>query len=243
MERLTQITVLEKEPNQWGDLQPGQMCRVEGAGSPNVWMVCCPLCSNLGELRTHRVITHDDGTITVSPVLCRIIIRLRQITFRCSRMLNRQNRHALPHIFSLQHPATFSERLALANGHFRQTHERLCGRNNAASEAHSAHRAKRIVSETRAFAFARQASGRDRTAICRLEKLCGRSHQPLYNADPLCRLIDSKPAKSYSAGKRSLLSQRTSPSLVCNGSRYIAPKRYEPCTAHYFIEHNKIRWC
>ena len=47
MERLAQITVIRKEANEWGDLQPGQMTPVEGSDTPNLWMICCPLCSNL----------------------------------------------------------------------------------------------------------------------------------------------------------------------------------------------------
>lgn len=65
MERLTQIAVVRKGINQWGDLQPGQMSPVEG----NLWMVCCPMCGNLGELRNHQVTEHEDGTVTVSPSL------------------------------------------------------------------------------------------------------------------------------------------------------------------------------
>jgi hypothetical protein len=69
MERLAQITVIRKEANEWGDLQPGQMTPVEGSDTPNLWMICCPLCSNLGELRTHQVTENKDGTVTVSPSL------------------------------------------------------------------------------------------------------------------------------------------------------------------------------
>ncbi len=142
-------------------------------------------------------------------VVCRIIIRLRQTTFRCIKLLNRQNRHALPHNFSLQCPTVFSKRLALANSHFRQTHEKLCGRDDTASEALSMHRAKRIVSETLAFASSRAASSVEKTAICRLEKLCGRSHQLSYSVDQPVKRIDSKPTKSYKSEKRNFIRQST----------------------------------
>jgi len=57
-------------------------------------------------------------------------------------------------------------RLALANGHFRQTHEKLYGRNDTAPEALEARYAKRIASETIAFAFPRPVDSEDQTAIC-----------------------------------------------------------------------------
>lgn len=66
-ERLTQITVLPKG-DEWGDLQPGQM-RLARSPNPNLWGVCCPVCGTLGELRTHQITEHDDGTVTVSPSL------------------------------------------------------------------------------------------------------------------------------------------------------------------------------
>jgi hypothetical protein len=116
-------------------------------------------------------------------------------------MLQRQNRRTLSYNFSLQRPAIFTTRLALANGHFCQIHEKLSGRNDAAPEALSAVYAKRIASETIAFAFSSPVDSEDQTAICRLEKLCGRSNRPLHNVNPLSRLLDSKPMKSYSSPK------------------------------------------
>ncbi len=77
------------------------------------------------------------------------------------------------------------------------------------SEALLASHVKRIASETMAFAFSVPVDSRDQTVICRLEKACGRSYQPPYNVNPLCRLIGSKTAKSYSSEKRSLLSRTT----------------------------------
>jgi hypothetical protein len=65
-ERLTQVTIIRKD--EWGDLQPGQMSPVKGSSQP-LWIVCCPVCSCLGELRTHSVVEHEDGTVTVSPSL------------------------------------------------------------------------------------------------------------------------------------------------------------------------------
>lgn len=67
-ERLTQITVRKTGVNGWGDLHPGEMTPIEG-NTPGLWMVCCPMCGNLGELRTHRVTENADGTVTVSPSL------------------------------------------------------------------------------------------------------------------------------------------------------------------------------
>ena len=56
-------------------------------------------------------------------------------------------------------------RLALANGHFRQAHEKLCGRNDTAPEALLVSYAKRIASETIVFAFSRPVDSEDKTAI------------------------------------------------------------------------------
>lgn len=64
MERLTQVTVIHKD--EWGDLKPGEITE---SSKPDVWMVCCPMCGNLGELRSHKVTEHEDGTVTVSPSL------------------------------------------------------------------------------------------------------------------------------------------------------------------------------
>jgi hypothetical protein len=69
----------------------------------------------------------------------------------------------------------------------------------------------RNASETMASAFSEPVDGEDQTAIGRLEKLCDRSHQPSYNVDPLCRLINSRPAKSYKSEKRSFIRQSTLP--------------------------------
>jgi hypothetical protein len=90
-----------------------------------------------------------------------ILFIIRLITFRCSRMLNRQNRRTLPHNFSSLRPATFATHQALVNGHFCQTQEKLCSRNDAAPEALSVSHAKRIVSETMAFAFFRPVDDED----------------------------------------------------------------------------------
>ena len=68
-ERLTQMTVLRKEANKWGDLQAGEMSPVKESAQPGLWIVCCPLCGSLGELRNHTVIENGDGTVTVSPSL------------------------------------------------------------------------------------------------------------------------------------------------------------------------------
>jgi len=95
-----------------------------------------------------------------------ILFRIQRITFHCIRILHRQKRRTLPHNFSLQRPAPFATRLALANGHFRQTHEKLYGRNDTAPEALLASYAKRIASETIAFAFSRPVDSKDQTAIC-----------------------------------------------------------------------------
>lgn len=63
---LTQITT-RPDSDEWRDLQPGQMLRVPAR--QDIWIICCPRCGNLGELRTHQVGEHDDGTVTVSPSL------------------------------------------------------------------------------------------------------------------------------------------------------------------------------
>lgn len=68
-ERLSHMTIIRKDVNKWGDLKPGEMSPVIGSTKPDVWMVCCPTCGNLGELRTHTVTEHEDGTVTVSPSL------------------------------------------------------------------------------------------------------------------------------------------------------------------------------
>jgi hypothetical protein len=94
-----------------------------------------------------------------------ILFCIQRITFHCIRILHQQKRRTLPHNFSLQRPATFAMRLALANGHFRQTHEKLYGRNDTAPEALEARYAKRIASETIAFAFPRPVDSEDQTAI------------------------------------------------------------------------------
>jgi hypothetical protein len=80
---------------------------------------------------------------------------------------------------------------------------------DAAPEALLAVHAKRIASETVAFAFSVSADGDDQTAIGRLEKLCGRSHQPPYTVDQPAKRIDSKRAKKYASEKRSFLRQTT----------------------------------
>jgi|SRR5579859_2204515 len=63
-QKLTQITLICDDKG-YGGYQPGEVGRVKDG----VWMVCCPLCNNLGELRTHHVTEHDDQTITISPSL------------------------------------------------------------------------------------------------------------------------------------------------------------------------------
>lgn len=66
MEKPTQITIAHKDDL---ELQPSQIIRVKGETKPDLWMVCCPLCGGLGELRTHRITENEDGTITISPSL------------------------------------------------------------------------------------------------------------------------------------------------------------------------------
>lgn len=68
-ERLAQVTVIRKDIDKWEDLQPGQMSPVKDSVKPDLWMVCCPLCGCLGELRNHSVTEHENGTVTVSPSL------------------------------------------------------------------------------------------------------------------------------------------------------------------------------
>ncbi|SRR6266567_1647854 len=68
-ERLTRVTIIHKDANKFGDLQPGEMCHVEDSTKPDLWVICCPLCGSLGELRNHHVGTHEDGTLTASPSL------------------------------------------------------------------------------------------------------------------------------------------------------------------------------
>jgi hypothetical protein len=68
-ERLAQIMIIHKDMNNYGDLQPGQMSLVKDSIEPDLWIIACPLCSGLGELRNHQVIENEDGTVTVSPSL------------------------------------------------------------------------------------------------------------------------------------------------------------------------------
>lgn len=63
MDRLTQVTIIRGE---WGNLQPGQM---SPTSKPDLWVVCCPMCGNLGELSNHQVTENEDQTVTVSPSL------------------------------------------------------------------------------------------------------------------------------------------------------------------------------
>lgn len=63
-ERLNRVT---RAPDQKriGEYQQGEM----GQATNGTWLICCPLCSSLGELRNHQVIQHEDKTITVTPSL------------------------------------------------------------------------------------------------------------------------------------------------------------------------------
>ncbi len=70
-ERLTQVTVIRKDVAKYGDLQLGQMSPVKDSTKPDLWIIACPQCNSLGELRVHSVIEHEDGTVTVSPsIVC-----------------------------------------------------------------------------------------------------------------------------------------------------------------------------
>jgi hypothetical protein len=63
-ERLTQVTVI-RDGRGYGSYRPGEIGKVKDG----LWMICCPLCNNLGELRTHQVTENEDNTITISPSL------------------------------------------------------------------------------------------------------------------------------------------------------------------------------
>ena len=69
VERLMQVTIVRKDAFKYGDLQPGQMSPVKDSTKPDLWILACPLCSGLGELRNHSVVENEDGTVTVSPSL------------------------------------------------------------------------------------------------------------------------------------------------------------------------------
>jgi hypothetical protein len=62
-----------------------------------------------------------------------------------------------------------------ANGHFRQSHEKLSGRNEAASEACSLNAANGYASENDTFSFCTANQDSRKTSQCCLEKLCGRA--------------------------------------------------------------------
>jgi hypothetical protein len=96
---------------------------------------------------------------------------------------------------------TFFDHRYRLNDLFHAKCEKLYGRNDATPEALSASYAKRIASETMAFPFFRRVDESEKTVLCRLEKLYGRSNRPLYNVNPLSRLLDSNPMKSYSSPK------------------------------------------
>jgi|SRR5580765_516602 len=68
-ERLAQVTLIRKDTAKFGDLQPGQMSPVKDSAKPDLWIICCPQCGSLGELRNHTVTENNDNTITVSPSL------------------------------------------------------------------------------------------------------------------------------------------------------------------------------
>jgi hypothetical protein len=63
-ERLTHITVVREDTRE--DLKPGQMSPTT---TPGLWIIVCPVCNGLGELRNHSVTENEDGTVTVSPSL------------------------------------------------------------------------------------------------------------------------------------------------------------------------------
>lgn len=63
-DRLMQVTIVAGG-NDFGGYQPGEIGKVR----EGLWLICCPICKNLGKLRTHQVAENEDGTITISPSL------------------------------------------------------------------------------------------------------------------------------------------------------------------------------